>query len=322
MNLLNASQANECADASRPSTFTFLDADGWEIFVRRWEPVGRAPKAAVQIVHGVADHSGRYDRFARFLNRAGYVVYANDHRGHGNTAKERRKFGIAGDDGWNAIVRDLKQLSDLVSAEHPQLPLYLFAHSLGSLMAQQYLERWGGELRGAILSGTLGSLANLDERLAMIESQATGDTAERPSPVFTALLASFNKPFELGETWLDWLSRDVDEVHKYIADPFCRVAICNRLAADIFREAKQIWSDEREVQVPRELPLLVIAGEADPVGENNRTIRALIDRYQRHGMTQIESKFYPAARHELLNELNRDEVQHDILAWLESKLPS
>jgi alpha-beta hydrolase superfamily lysophospholipase len=305
--------------SERCSTFTFVDGEGWEIFVRRWRLADNRPKGVVQIVHGVADHSGRYDRFAQFLNAAGYQVYAGDHRGHGNTAKVRGRFGIAGDDGWNAMVRDLKQLSDLIRAEHPQLPLFLFAHSLGSLMAQQYLQNWGGELRGAILSGTLGSLANLDERLAMIESQVTGETAERASGVFTALLASFNKPFELGDTWLDWLSRDVAEVRNYIADPFCRVAVCNRLAADILREAKSIWSDEREAQIPRELPLLVIAGEADPVGENNASVRALIDRYQRHGMTQIESKFYPGARHELLNELNRDEVHQDILRWLETK---
>jgi alpha-beta hydrolase superfamily lysophospholipase len=303
------------------TTSTFVDFDGWDIFVRRWQSVEKLPKAAVQIVHGVADHSGRYDRFAQFLVEAGYVVYANDHRGHGNTAKVRSKFGIAGHDGWNGMVRDLKQLSDLIRAEHPQLPLFLFAHSLGSLMAQQYLQQWGTELRGAILSGTLGSLASLDERLAMIDPLAVGETAERASPVFTALQASFNKPFELGgETWLDWLSRDTSEVRKYVADPFCRVAICNQLAGEILREAKYIWSDARESQIPPELPLLVIAGEDDPVGENNRSIRAMIDRYRRHGMTQIECKFYPGARHELLNELNRDEVHQDILRWLDSQV--
>lgn len=304
------------------STFTFVDAEGWEIFARRWQSADCPPKAAVQIVHGVADHSGRYERFAHVLNAAGYVVYANDHRGHGNTAQVRSRFGIAGDDGWNGMVRDLKEFSDLIRTEQPQLPLFLFAHSLGSLMAQQYLQSWSGELRGAILSGTLGTLAKLDERLAMIEPQAGGEMAERPSSVFTALLASFNKPFELGDTWLDWLSRDVAEVRNYIADPFCRVAVCNRLAADILREAKGIWSEERESRIPRDLPLLVIAGEADPVGENNTSVRALIERYRRHGMTQIESKFYPEARHELLNELNRDEVHRDILIWLDRRTAS
>ena len=309
----------DLATSDNRSSFTFVDADGWEIFVRCWRPADGLPKGVVQIVHGVADHSGRYDRFARFLNAAGYIVYANDHRGHGNTAKVRSKFGIAGHDGWNAMVRDLKQLSDLVRSEHPRLPLFLFAHSLGSLMAQQYLQNWGGELRGAILSGTLGSLTNLDERLAMIEPQAVGETAERASAVFTALQASFNKPFELsGETWLDWLSRDVEEVRKYVADPFCRVAVCNQLAAEILREAKHIWSDERESQIPRELPLLLIAGDADPVGENTASVQALIDRYRGHGITKIASKFYPDARHELLNELNREEVQQDVLNWLEA----
>jgi alpha-beta hydrolase superfamily lysophospholipase len=305
--------------SQKSSTFTFVDVDGWEIFARRWSPADDPPKAIVQIVHGVADHSGRYDRFAQTLNSAGYVVYANDHRGHGNTAKVRAKFGIAGVDGWNGMVRDLKQLSDLARAENPGLPIFLFAHSLGSLMAQQYLQQWGGELQGAILSGTLGWLAKLDERLTMIESQVTPETADRSSSVFTALLASFNKPFELnGDTWLDWMSRDGDEVRKYVADPFCRVAICNRLAAEILREGKKIWSAERESRIPKDLPLLVITGEADPVGENNVSVRALIDRYRNHGMTKIESKFYPEARHELLNELNRDEVQQDILNWLEA----
>ena len=303
-------------DIGPETEFTFTDADGWEIFARRWLPVESAPRAILQIVHGVADHSGRYQRFARFLTGAGYAVYANDHRGHGKTAKDRKRFGIAGEDGWNGMVRDLRQLSDLARSEHPGVPLFLFAHSLGSLMAQQYLQQWGADLRGAVLSGTLGSLAKLDERLAMILPQAEGENAERSSPVFTALQAGFNKPFEPGDTWLDWMSRDINEVRSYAADPLCRVAVCNRLAADILIGGKNIWTSEQESKIPRELPLLVIAGENDPVGEMNASVKALVNRYREHGMSHIACKFYPDARHELLNEFNHEEVQHDILAWI------
>jgi alpha-beta hydrolase superfamily lysophospholipase len=300
----------------REKEFTFTDAEDWQIFARRWLPIRGTPRAIVQIVHGVADHSGRYRRFAEILSTAGYAVYANDHRGHGRTAKDRKRFGIAGKNGWNGMIADLKLLSDLARSEQPGVPLFLFAHSLGSLMAQQYLQQWGTDLHGAILSGTLGSLAKLDERLAMILPQAEGENAERSSPVFTALQASFNQPFEPGDTWLDWLTRDINEVRAYAADPLCRVAVCNRLAADILIGGKKIWTSEQESKIPRLLPLLVIAGEKDPVGEMNASVKTLVDRYRQHGMTRIACKFYPNARHELLNELNREEVQQDILGWI------
>jgi alpha-beta hydrolase superfamily lysophospholipase len=298
---------------------TFTDADGWRIFVRAWTPAASKPKAIVQIVHGVAEHSGRYERLANCLTASGYAVYANDHRGHGQTAGERKKFGIAGPDGWNAMVGNLYQLSKIARQSHPGLPLFLFAHSLGSLMAQQYLQNWGNELAGAVFSGTLSALAKHDERLTMLETATAGDAAQKPSAVFAAIQSGFNKQFEPGDTWLDWLTRDTDEVRQYAADPLCRVAICNELAADILRQAKTIWLPAQEAKIPRALPLLVVSGERDPVGDNTANVRQLLDRYRHQGMTNVECQFYPDARHDLLHELNREQVQRDIVSWLERR---
>jgi len=121
------------------TTFQFTDADGFQIFVYKWAPDEGKPKAAVQIVHGAAEHALRYERFARFLNQAGYVVYADDHRGHGKTAGELSKAGIAGKDGWNGMIKDEKQLSEIIQQENPGLPLFLFGHSMGSFLAQRYI---------------------------------------------------------------------------------------------------------------------------------------------------------------------------------------
>ncbi len=140
------------------TTFTFTDAGGWEIFVYKWAPDGWAGrlKGAVQVVHGAAEHAGRYERFAKFLNSRGYVVYGDDHRGHGRTAGDLVRAGIAGEDGWEYMLQGELQLTKVIKEENPGLPVFLFGHSMGSFMGQQYIERWGSELRGVILSGSTG----------------------------------------------------------------------------------------------------------------------------------------------------------------------
>ncbi len=177
-------------------TFRFTDPDGFSIFTRRWQPpAGVAAKGVVQIAHGAAEHSQRYDRLARLLAADGWVVYANDHRGHGETAGSLDRVGRAGVDGWNGMVRDLKQLTDIASAESPGLPVFLLGHSMGSLLTQQYLQHWGDGLRGAILSGTFGDIRDLDQILPMVESLGEGSDAEQPSVAFAAMFAAFNDPF-------------------------------------------------------------------------------------------------------------------------------
>lgn len=290
------------------TTFTFTDPDGFEVFVRKWVPPPRVQhKAVVQFVHGAAEHSLRYERPAKFLNKAGYVVYANDHRGHWETAVAVEKAGFAGDDGWNGIVRDAKQLTDIINQENPGVPIFLFGHSMGSLITQHYIQQWGSGLKGVVLCGSFGGRTDLDSVISKLESKPR---EEHQRPAGSRTLQQF-----------DWLTRDKTEVQKYINDPWCGFTFTRGFVLDMFRAMREGWKPENEARIPKELPIYVISGELDPAaGEKTASIRALVERYQEFGIRDVTLRIYPGAHHELLNETNRDEVQNDLLAWLNKHL--
>jgi alpha-beta hydrolase superfamily lysophospholipase len=306
------------------TTFTFTSPDGPEIFVYKWGPeAGVKPKAVVQIAHGAAEHAARYERFGRYLAGAGYLVYANDHRGHGKTAAVLEKAGIAGPDAWNGILRDMHQLSEIIRAENPGLPFFFFGHSMGSLIAQQYIQNWGGELKGAILTGTFGSLGGDPGAIvALCEQAIQAQGADAPSQLFIGMFAGFNQAFEPVRTGFEWLSRDDAEVQKYVDDPWCGFPFSNQLVMDMFSGAAAIWKPENEARIPKDLPLLVASSELDPAGGNTASVDLLVERYRANGMRAVTVKYYPQARHEILNETNRDEVQRDLLDWMEAVLAS
>jgi len=306
------------------STFTFTDSDGFEIFVYKWAPdADAATRAVVQIAHGAAEHALRYERFARFLNAAGYAVYANDHRGHWKTAGTLDKAGIAGDDGWNGMVNGFKQLTDMIKGENPGIPLFVFGHSMGSLIAQQYMQHWGDQVQGVVLSGTFGSLGeDVEGTVAMAKQMVEEQGADQPSPIFDAMFSSFNEPFEPGKTGLEWLSRDEAEVRKYVEDPWCGFPFSNALVHDFLQGGAKVWRPENEARIPKSLPIFVASGDRDPVGGPDlAAVHLLLARYEDCGISNITVQFYPDARHEILNETNRDQVQRDILNWFESQLP-
>ncbi len=304
------------------TTFTVKSPDGPEIFVYKWAPdAGVALKAIVQIAHGAAEHAARYERLGRFLAEAGYVVYASDHRGHGKTAGSLEKAGIAGPDAWNGMLRDMHQLSEVARAENPGLPFFFFGHSMGSLIAQQYIQNWGAELKGAILSGTFGSLGGDPAAIVALCAQAIqAQGADAPSQIFIGMFANFNQAFEPVKTGFEWLSRDEAEVQKYVDDPWCGFPFSNQLVMDMFQGAADIWKPENEARIPKDLPVWVASGAMDPAGGNTVSVNLLVDRYRANGMSAITLKFYPQARHEILNETNRDEVRRDLLDWIEAVL--
>jgi alpha-beta hydrolase superfamily lysophospholipase len=297
------------------TTFMFTDPDGFNIFTYKWVPDAGKPKAAVQIVHGAAEHALRYERFAKFLNQAGYVVYADDHRGHGKTAGELSKAGIAGRDGFNGMVRDEKQLTAIMKRENPGLPVFLFGHSMGSFIGQLYIEQWGGDIKGVILSGSTGLPIIPPEAIPQMEQAAAGELRDQV-PTGPSMLAVFNEPFEPAKTPFDWLSRDEAEVQKYITDPWCGYAFSNGLTLDLARGMMDMLSPEKQALIPKDLPVLLVAGEMDPVGANNG-VQALGSRYKELGLKDVQVILYPQGRHEMLNEINRDQVQQDLVTWLD-----
>lgn len=296
------------------------NADGFSLFVYQWQPPSIAvARGVVQVLHGASEHAQRYAEMAQALNAAGYFVYAHDQRGHGQTAGDLTQAGIAGVDGWLGLLKDARQVTALIRQQHPGLPLFLFGHSMGALLAQRYIQQWGDALQGVILSGPGGPIGDLDQVIAWAEQAAQAD-ATAPSALASQMFAALNTPFAPGKTGFEWLSRDEAEVQNYVDDPWCGFPFCNRLAADLFAGMRSTWQPAAMATIPKQLPLFAIAGGNDPVGEHTTGVQALLDHYTKLGMRDLSYKFYPEARHELLHELNRAEVHRDLVEWLNGHL--
>lgn len=316
-----------------PQTFTFVsevdftfaaEVDQAPIFVRKWlPPCGIRARAGVQITHGIAEHSGRYDRLARFLAGAGCVVYALDLRGHGETAGPAG-LGQAGPTAWEDMIADIKHLSDIIRTEYGSLPLIAFGHSMGSALTQSHLENHGDLLAGAILCGTLGALPGLDEDgydslIQQLHTLAASPDATQPSQFFGSLLVGFNAPFIAGvphPTGSEWQTSDPEEIRLFQSDPLCGKPFSNAMTYSVIKGLHGLWLSENESRIPVDLPILLIAGTDDPVGGKTVTIQGLITRYMTNGHRALEYRFYAGGRHEILNEAEKDCVHRDIGHWL------
>lgn len=298
--------------------------DGTALFVRTWLPEGEA-KGVVQIAHGMAEHSARYARFAEALTGAGYAVWIHDHRGHGETSTAPDERGYFADShGWDTAVEDIHTVSLALQRAHPGLPIFFFGHSMGSLLGRDYVTRYGQDLSGAVFSGTAahpGLLGRVGEALAKVESRVRGRRATSRL-MNTLVFGSHNKAFAPADTAFDWISRDPDEVARYVADPRCGEIFTAGFFADLLGGTNRLH--ELAARVPRDLPLLVISGDSDPVGGGGEGegVRAVADAFRAGGVEDVTLELYPEARHELLNEINRDEVTDRVLRWLDDHLPT
>ena len=289
---------------------SFVDAFGVEVFTRRWM-IDR-PKGLVLVSHGASEHSGRYDRFARALNAAGFAVVAPDHRGHGKTAASTGR-GIMGPGGGDAVVADLHELRTSASAAvGPDVPVVLFGHSMGSLVGLAYLAQHVEGLAGSVLCGFP---ADIDGAAALAPLLA-GMAAVRDEPI-ADLLGDNNKAFEPARTRYDWLSRDADEVDRYVADPMC--GDDNPLTYGYLIDLFDVVVPARDRLASITGPVLVIAGDRDPAGAMGAHPTRLADALRAAGVA-VDLKLDHGARHELLTETNRDEVTADIVDWLQSHL--
>ncbi len=300
------------------------EVDGAEIFFRKWFPPGGAvPRAAVQITHGICEHSGRYDRLARYLAARGYVVFALDLRGHGRTAGADG-FGQAGLTAWADMTSDIAQLSRLVKSRFSDLPLIAFGHSMGSALTQSHIQNHGNLLAGAVLCGTLGALPGVDDdMLEQLKLAAHSADGSQPSAIFGEVLHAFNAPFvQEGQasTGCEWMVTDPAEIQRFLADDLCGKPFSNSMSYSVFEGFRNLWIPENESRIPVDLPVLVVVGTADLVGGNTISVQALIARYMRRGHLALAYRFYPGDRHEILNGFNKDLVQRDIGAWLEDVL--
>jgi len=304
---------------SPTSTFTLPTPDGVDLFVYCWLPDGN-PNAVVQIAHGLAEHAARYARLAEALNAAGYAVYVNDHRGHGRTVKAADDLGFFAErDGWRKCVDDLWQVNRHVAATHPGLPIVLLGHSMGATLAEQFMGDHGDALAGVVLSGANGkptALAKIGSAITRAERARLG--ARGKSKLVQSLtFDAFNKKFAPARTAFDWLSRDLPEVDKYVADPLCGFPATVQLWLDLLGGWAAVSCEAHRNRVPKALPIYLIAGGRDPVSGNTRQLEPWIAEYRAAGLVNLTHKFYPDARHELFNETNRDEVTRELIEWLE-----
>lgn len=279
------------------------DFDDQRPVVHRWQ--GAAPPSSILVLaHGMGEHGLRYARFAESLTEAGFVVYAPDHRGHGATVSRSDQLGDFGAAGWSGLVDDLEAVVARAQADHPGLPLVLFGHSMGSMAVQDLLTRGGVTLEAAALSGTTA-----------VDIMATA-TADPDVDVFEAM----NGAFAPNRTDSDWLSRDEAEVDRYVADPLCGFTVSEASSAAL-AEAGGVYSQPEAIaRIPKTLPLYLFAGDKDPVGGNGALVELVAQRYREAGIERVDVKLYAGARHEVLNETNRDEVTADFLAWVRSAI--
>lgn len=290
--------------------------DGRLIPVRRWG-AGDSPRAVIQVLHGLGEHAGRYERFARACNAAGISVVAHDHRGHG-IRKDDPAHGLFADrNGWNRVLSDVLLVHESIVASARGVRLGLFGHSMGSYIAQSFTMRHPEHVDMLILSGsTFAKRSQLvaGNCLSTILAVATGK--RRKSELLDkAGFGAFNRRFQPSRTDYDWLSRDTAEVDRYIQDPYCGGRFTNQLWRDLTGGLLEISSHQAVSRIPAGMPLHILGGEKDPVG-GKVGLQKLADAYRDTGHKDVSLKIYAGGRHEMLNEINRDEVTRDIIDWM------
>ncbi|NLA73519.1 MAG: alpha/beta hydrolase [Clostridiales bacterium] len=310
------------ASIEREFSFTSFGASG-EIYARSLFPDDNSEvKTIVQITHGMAEHTDRYVDFARFLNNEGFGVYMHDHLGHGKSVENDEELGFFGDtDGYKALVNDVKQLTDIIKKENEGKRVILFGHSMGSFIARSYCENYGNEIDGVVFCGTSGSNpgALVGKKIADYVAKRNGSHF-RSEFINSLAFSSYNKRIKPIRTDFDWLTRDNSIVDAYVDDPKCGFLFTASGYRDLFTllhsVSKRIWY----ANVPYALPILLIAGEADPVGSYGKGVKEVAKLLRDTNHSDVTLKLYPDCRHEILNELNKDEVYSHISQWVNEVL--
>jgi alpha-beta hydrolase superfamily lysophospholipase len=285
--------------AAIQSEFDFTsEVDGFRLHGYRW-PATRALEGVVVLAHGAAEHAGRYARFATALGEQGFETWALDHRGHGRSPGPKG-LGDIGSAGWDGLVADIAQLVRTARAANPDMPLALIGHSMGAFAAQHFCTEYSSLVDAVLLSGST-------------TFDFADDVTELPMP-------DFNAAFAPVRTFYDWLSRDTAEVDKYIADPLCGFEVL--LPVFTVHDLRRLSAASALANIRADLPMLLVAGEQDPLNARLSGVRLLEQKLRDAGVQKIESRYYEGGRHEMLNEINREEVTRDIVDWLNTVLRS
>ena len=305
------------------SEFYIPSSDGRTlIHVNQWTPGGRTITGVVQIAHGVAEYGGRYAPFARYLCSHGYVVVANDHLGHGRSVIEGCPMVYLGDeDGWRHVVDDMEALRRQVSRVFPDKPYFLFGHSMGSFLSRTHLICYPGVLDGCILCGTghqspvliAGGKLIADREIRRLGRKAFSVKADKLA------FGAYNQHFQPARTRFDWISANEANVDAYIADPLCGGDTTLGLFRDMLDGLSIITKQSQMNKMDKELPVLFISGDQDPVGDMGKGVEKAYRCFRKAGLRDVSMKLYHGLRHEILNETGRQYVYRDVLDWLEAR---
>lgn len=296
--------------------FEYPSNGGSVIHAYRWAPKGK-PIAVLQLVHGIAEHMLRYDGFARRLNDRGVLVVAEDHMGHGKSGGERMYFSA-----WTEAVDDTYALLRRTQEEFPDVPYFLFGHSMGSFMARTLLFRYPqAGLRGAVICGTGWQPTPVllaGRALCALEKCRLGAT--KHSPLLEKLMfGAYNAKFKDAQTPNDWICARRETVDRYVEDPLCGEPVTVGLAQELMRGLTMIQKRSNRAAMPKDLPVLFVAGESDPVGSMGKGVKKTAEKFRAVGMQNVTLRLFHG-RHEILNEENFNEVQEEIWQFLEKLL--
>ncbi len=296
--------------------------DGFNIKYLSWDNVNN-PKAIVLIVHGMQEHIKRYTRFAKALNESGYIVIGHNQRGHGNSVKSIDDLGfIESKEGWKILIEDIASMMKLAKERHPGLAVYVFGHSMGSFVAREYSAKYSGDINGLICSATganPGMLGQIMLKVAQVQVLLKGPKS--PSHLIDGINSKyFLKRLKAIRTNVDWLSRDINEVDKYVLDKYCGNVVSNRFYVDLFTSS--INTNKRSVinKVRKDLAILLVSGDNDPIGNYGKGIKKVYKAMSTSGIIDLTMKLFEGGRHELLNEKNRDEVYKYIINWIDQRV--
>ncbi|MBG0766060.1 alpha/beta hydrolase [Sphaerochaeta halotolerans] len=299
-------------------------SDGKRVAYRVWIPEGTQVEAVLLILHGMAEHSLRYDTFATFLNSKGIVVYAPDHRGHGETAKRSGETlgWFAEREGWQRVVEDTYELTNVILAEYPRHSLFLLGHSMGSFLARSLMVQHSDLFDGVILMGTgasQGMLGKIGKLIAHRHVSKYG--SKHPDAKLDKMsFGAYNKKIPNAKTPFDWLSRDAEQVAKYIEDPLCGFVCTSGFFADLLDGVEMANDVERVKKLPSDLSLLLISGSEDPVGGFSKGVRKVYELYRNCNISDITLNLVDGARHELLQETNREQTAQYLYSWIKQRL--
>lgn len=311
-------------------TLIVTSLDNHKIFVRKWtaDAIQPPPRAIIHILHGMAEHGTRYEPIAEQLVNQGYVVFAHDHRGHGWSVPQGGLLGhYADDNGWQLVQADVLKVNETIRAQYPDTPVVILGHSMGSFITLDYLIRHGRTVSGAILSGSaLGTAMSLRSArmLTQLEKLRLGPKG-RSKLIDRVTFANYNRQVSKHpRTDCDWLSRDEKQVDLYIEDPLCGFLCTNQLWLDLIGGLESIAKVANIRKIPADLPFYLLSGEQDPLSydANLHGVQRLASHLRDGGLRNVSVKLYPGGRHEIFNEINRQQVVDELLGWLELQIPA